>query len=144
MSISDKYKPCDKWTIAKGINELDNLSLVINPVGRIITYPRRIMALWDKSDHDDVGASHENLVMDKLCYLGTTPPIKYATTTQGEELCTSEKDIIVLACWDFIFDTKEEADAEFRNKMKIYKDDLESIVANGCNAVKQAKDALEY
>jgi hypothetical protein len=144
MQHQDKYIPITKWTIAKGVKEVDALSLLIPSYDRTWTYPRQIRAIWDKSYDEDKGTSWENEVCDKLLFLGIKPPVKYATCTDGEELFTEEEDIIVHTCWNFIFETKEEADNAFRSIINTHKALLERTIASEHEMILQAKQALAY
>lgn|SRR5574343_2518 len=138
------YQPTTKWTIAKSLDEADSLNLIIPAYGRNWTYPRQIISIWDKSDLKDKGKPWENEVGDKLCYLGTITPIKFATCLDGEELFTESEDIIVHTSWNFIFNSKEEADLVFRKFIGKYKYLLERTIAGEHEMILQAKQALYY
>lgn len=144
MRHHDKYLPTTEWTIAKGIREEDSLNIILPSYGRVWTYPRQIISLWNKSVEEDKETSYENEVCDKLCYLGIIPPIKYATCTDGTKLFTEEQEIIVHTSWNFIFETKDEADSIFRQFISKYAQLFERIIASEHEMILQAKQALAY
>jgi hypothetical protein len=142
--LHNDYIPTTKWTIGKHLQEEDSLNLLFISYGRTWTYPRQIISIWDKSSKTDKGRTWENEVGDKLCYMGTRQPIKYATCMDDEELFTKEQDIIVHTSWNFIFETKEEADLAFRKILSQYRKLLEQTIATEHEMILQARQALDY
>lgn len=72
-----------------------------------LSYPTRIVSIWDKSDPSDKGTEYERKVCDKLCKF--------------------EDGSVLSLCWDWIYSSEEEAKAAFKEVLKGYGRVIEDI-----------------
>lgn len=104
------YAPVNYWAIRTS-NPI-GLEFLSEPThdGRFyyaLSYPIKIISLWDKSDPTDKGFEHENKVLDKLCIFedGTKQALG----------------------WNDIFETEEEAKKAFKERVKLSEGLLKDI-----------------
>mgnify|MGYP006296937025 CR=1 FL=1 len=112
MPNKDKYKPCNLWTIytddPKGLEFLNYEIGNFGSFYHALSYPTKIVAIYDNSNLADVGTSLELTAMDKLCVL--------------------ENGSTKLLAWNQIFKTEEEAKKAFKAKVGDFAEYIQSII----------------